>query len=123
MRTDMRTTDKELLISFIRPYPRAIGLTALAFRYWKARTGRDLFTVRDGHRVREARLARARASTRHLLARVTRDDPSLLMELRLPLQEASAEFYRTWKLDEPGSETYYSLCPASGQEGGGNGDS
>lgn len=112
----MHKGEKDMLLSFLKPYPKGTSLTALAIRMAREGEGRQLFGQKDSADRRLARLKKEKRKVLRLLTKITRDDPRLLMELRLPLQSQSAELYRQWGLKAPLSETYYSLAPRGEEE-------
>lgn len=111
----MFNKDKSLIISYIKDYPRVTSLSVLAWKYWRDSKGRNCFSPNDDDRARARKLCKARKRALDALSRITWENPALIMEIRLPLQSQSLEFYNSWKIPAPEYETYFALTP--GREG------
>lgn len=107
----MSAEDKQMVLSFLRKYPQMTSLSVLAYKLVREKEGRELFSRKDDEKTKEARLRSARKKTLRILTLITRDEPDLIMELKLPVQNQTADFYQSCALSVPASETYYSLNP------------
>lgn len=107
----MSVKDKQMVLSFLRKYPQMTSLSVLAYKLVREKEGRELFSTRDDEKTKEARLRSARKRALRIITRITCDEPELIMELKLPVQSQTAEFYSSCALKVPASETYYSLNP------------
>lgn len=103
--------DIQIIKSFIVEYPRCTSVSVLAWKFYREKYNKEVFRKSDDEKTRLMKLEKARTRVMKIMSALTIEDPALVMQMKLPLQRQTLEFYESCGLKAPESEIYFSLTP------------